>query len=88
MLLAGDDDPSRAALKSATIQVPQGRTPKLAKGPQFGPPDLKPTLHVHAPARNQPSVAKVYAEGVVRADHSVGPDPNHLGCWSVRGTRP
>jgi len=68
---------SRASSASATIPVPQGRTSKLAKDPQFGQLDPKETLHVHAPARNQPSVAKVYAEGVVRADRSVGPDPNH-----------
>ena len=77
MLLAGGEDPSRAALKNATTQDPRGRIPKLAKDLQFGPPDQQLTLHVHAPARNQPSVAKVYAEGAVRADRSVGPDPNH-----------
>ena len=77
MLWQGTTTPSRAALKNATIRDPQGRIPKLAKDLQFGPPDQKPTLHVHAPARNRPPVAKVYAEGVVRADRSVGPDPNH-----------
>ena len=84
----GTTTPSRAALKNATTQDPQGKTPKLAKDPQFGPLDLKPTLHVHAPARNQPSVAKGYAEGVVRADRSVGPDPNHKVGWAGPSVEP
>ena len=76
MLLAGDDDPVTRLFSERDDPGSPGEDVKTCKGSSIWS-DQKPTLHAHAPARNQPSVAKVYAEGVVRADRSVGPDPNH-----------